>query len=543
MKNLILCLSIGALLVGCKEGKKEAGVSPYQALADQYEEFTLTTDVTKLTDKEREMIPILIEVADLMEEMFWQEAYGDRGPLLERFAGDSAALKYIGINYGPWDRLDDNRPFVEGVGAKPLGANFYPADMTREEFEALDDPGKEGAYSVIRRDEEGRLKVVPYHVAFASQVERAAALLEKAAGLAEDEGLRRYLELRAKALRTDDYLESDLAWMDMKDNTLDFVVGPIETYEDLLFGYRASSSGQILVKDKEWSARLSLYAQYLPRLQENLPVPEEYKREKVNANADLNAYDVIYYAGDCNAGSKNIAINLPNDPRVHAAKGSRKLQLKNVMNAKFESMVVPIAKLLIDPAQQGHVKGDAFFENTMFHEVAHGLGVKYTLKDGQEVRNALQSQYSTIEEAKADILGLYCITKFAEWGVLEDKDLMDNYVTFIAGIFRSVRFGAASAHGIANMMQFNHFMESGAIVRDEAKGYYTVDFERMKADIEAIAREYIVMQGDGDLTAATAYVEARGKVPAVLAGDLERIAKAGIPKDIYFKQGVEVLGL
>ena len=239
--------------------------------------------------------------------------------------------------------------------------------------------------------------------------------------------------------------------MDMKDNTLDFVVGPIETYEDQLFGYKASHSGQILVKDKDWSKRLSVYAQYLPKLQENLPVPDAYKKEKANANPDMNAYDVIYYAGDCNAGSKNIAINLPNDPRVHAAKGSRKLQLKNSMQAKFDKIVVPISKLVINPEQQKYVNFDAFFENTMFHEVAHGLGVKYTLDGKQDTRAALQNYYTSIEEGKADILGLYCVTKLAEWGVIKNKDLMENYVTFIAGIFRSTRFGAASAHGKANM--------------------------------------------------------------------------------------------
>ena len=284
-----------------------------------------------------------------MEEIYWQEAFGDKTPLFQRFANDSAALKYISINYGPWDRLDDNKPFIDGYGAKPLGANFYPANMTKEEFEALADPNKDNAYSVIRRDADGKLKVIPYHEAFPQQIEQAASLLEQAAALAEDEGLRTYLTLRAKALRTDDYLESDLAWMDMKDNTIDFVVGPIETYEDLLFGYRASSSGQILVKDKEWSARLSEYAQHLPRLQEELPVPAAYKQEKANANADLNAYDVIYYAGDCNAGSKNIAINLPNDPRVHAAKGSRKLQLtspswSSTPSNKSTSMATPSSR-------------------------------------------------------------------------------------------------------------------------------------------------------------------------------------------------------
>ena len=544
MRRITFLLATLLLLGACKEAKKASDrtTSPYQELADQYAEFPLTTDLSKLTEKEKQMLPLLIEAADQMEAIYWQTAYGDKEQLFEGIT-DSALIKYLSINYGPWDRLDANRPFLETAGPKPLGANFYPQDMTKSEFEALQDPRKTDWYSIVRRDEKGALKVIPYHEAYPEQIRKAASLLKQAAQLAEDEGLRNYLTLRSEALLTDDYLKSDLAWMDMKDNTLDIVIGPIETYEDALFGYKASHSGQILVKDKDWSKKLSLYAQYLPKLQENLPVPAAYKKEKANANPDMNAYDVIYYAGDCNAGSKNIAINLPNDPRVHAAKGSRKLQLKNSMQAKFDKLVVPIARLVIDPEQQKHIRFDAFFENTMFHEVAHGLGVKYTLQGNQDVRGALKDNYTSIEEGKADILGLFCITKLAEWGVIQNKDLMDNYVTFIAGIFRSCRFGAASAHGKANMMQFTHFIESGAITRDADKGYYTIDFEKMKKDIEIIAGEYITLEGDGDYDKASQLIAAKGIVSPILQKDLDRIAQAGIPKDIYFQQGLQTLGL
>ena len=544
MRRITFLLATLLLLGACKEAKKASDrtTSPYQELADQYAEFPLTTDLSKLTEKEKQMLPLLIEAADQMEAIYWQTAYGDKEQLFEGIT-DSALIKYLSINYGPWDRLDANRPFLETAGPKPLGANFYPQDMTKSEFEALQDPRKNDWYSIVRRDDKGALKVIPYHEAYPEQIRKAASLLKQAAQLAEDEGLRNYLTLRSEALLTDDYLKSDLAWMDMKDNTLDIVIGPIETYEDALFGYKASHSGQILVKDKDWSKKLSLYAQYLPKLQENLPVPAAYKKEKANANPDMNAYDVIYYAGDCNAGSKNIAINLPNDPRVHAAKGSRKLRLKNSMQAKFDKMVVPIARLVIDPEQQKHIRFDAFFENTMFHEVAHGLGVKYTLQGNQDVRGALKDNYTSIEEGKADILGLFCITKLAEWGVIQNKDLMDNYVTFIAGIFRSCRFGAASAHGKANMMQFAHFIESGAITRDADKGYYMIDFEKMKKDIEIIAGEYITLEGDGDYDKASQLIAAKGIVSPILQKDLDRIAQAGIPKDIYFQQGLQTLGL
>ena len=543
MKTIIIFLAVSAFFCACKEARQTpSSVSPYQALADQYAEFTLTTDTSTLTENEKQVIPLLMKAADVMEVIYWQNAYGNRAALLDTVQ-DPYLAKYIAINYGPWDRLNGNAPFIPGVQAKPLGANFYPTDMTTEEFEALKDPRKTDWYSVLRRDENGNLKVVPFHEAYPAETAQAADLLRQAAALTEDAELKNYLNLRAAALLSDDYLASDLAWMDMKNNTLDIVIGPIETYEDALFCYKASHSGQVLVKDKDWSKKLALYAGYLPKLQENLPVEAAYKKEKANANPDMNVYEVIYYAGDCNAGSKNIAINLPNDPRVHAAKGSRKLQLKNAMQAKFDNILVPISQLVITPEQQKHIRFDAFFENTMFHEVAHGLGIKYTLKNKQDIRTALKDNYTSIEEGKADILGLYCITKLAEWNVLENKDLMDNYVTFIAGIFRSCRFGAASAHGKANMMQFAHFIESGAITQDPETGYYTVNFEKMKADITAIAREYITLEGDGNYEKATQLIQEKGIVSPALQKDLDKIANAGIPKDIFFKQGAEVLGL
>lgn len=544
MKKFFFFLIAGILFGACKENKKlpEQSASPYRELADQYAEFTLTTDLSQLSENEKKMILLLMEAADQMEMIFWQNAYGDKKALFEGTT-DPYLKKYLAINYGPWDRLNGNRPFVQGTSPKPLGANFYPSDMTKEEFNALQDSRKTDWYSVLRRDENGKLKVVPFHEAYPEETRKAAGLLKQAATLAEEPALKKYLNLRAEALLTDDYLESDLAWMDMKNNTLDIVIGPIETYEDALFGYKAAHSGQILVKDKDWSQKLSLYAQYLPRLQENLPVEPAYKKEKANANPDMNVYDVIYYAGDCNAGSKNIAINLPNDPRVHAAKGSRKLQLKNSMQAKFDKILIPISQLVIDPAQRPHIRFDAFFENTMFHEVAHGLGVNYTIDGKQEVRAALQDHYTSIEEGKADILGLYCITKLTEWGIIQDKDLMDNYVTFIAGIFRSTRFGAASAHGKANMMQFAHFIESGAISQDPTTGYYTVHFEQMKKDIGDIAGEYITLEGNGDYAKASRLIQEKGIVTPGLQKDLDKIANAGIPKDICFKQGREALGL
>jgi hypothetical protein len=369
----------------------------------------------------------------------------------------------------------------------------------------------------------------------------AVAKLRQAAPLAEDSGLRRYLELRARALETDEYQPSDLAWLDMKNNTIEVVIGPIENYEDQLFGYKTSNEAFVLVKDREWSARLARYAAMLPSLQQELPVPQAYKREKPGTDSDLNAYDAVYYAGDANAGSKTIAINLPNDEQVQLQKGTRRLQLKNTMQAKFDKILVPLAGELIAEDQRPHINFDAFFSNVMFHEVAHGLGIKNTINRKTTVREALKDQAGALEEGKADILGLYMITKLHQRGELKGQNLDDNYVTFLASIFRSIRFGAASAHGRANAAQFSFFEERGAFTRDSAGGRYRVDFPKMRDAVDALAGQILRFQGDGDYAGVTRFMAERGKLSSVLQQDLARLGSKGIPVDIVFEQGPGVL--
>ena len=524
-----------------------AGGASAQLLA-KYTPFRLEADLSVLDDDERRMIPLLIDAARSMDEAFWIQAYGDRNALMATI-DDPNLRRFAEINYGPWDRLDGDAPFVPGIGAKPLGANFYPPDVTVEEFEAAAAESDERAnalrspYTIVRRGDDGALTAVPYSTAFAPQVEHAAARLREAAPLARDAGLRRYLELRADALLSDDYLASDLAWMEMKDNAIDLVIGPIENYEDKLFGYKTAFEAYILVKDVEWSARLSRYAAILPELQRGLPVDEAYKRETPGTDSDLNAYDVVYYAGDCNAGSKTIAINLPNDERVQLSKGTRRLQLKNAMRAKFDKILEPIADLLIAEEQRKHVTFDAFFANTMFHEVAHGLGIKNTIDGAGTVRDALRDLASSLEEGKADVLGLYMVTQLHRRGELGEAALEDYYVTFLAGLFRSSRFGASSAHGRANMVRFNFFQEHGAFSRDESSGAYRADMDKMAAAIDALSARLLTLQGDGDYAGAQRLSEELGVVGPALQSDLDRVNAAGIPVDITFEQGVEVLGL
>ncbi|MDJ0813003.1 MAG: Zn-dependent hydrolase [Woeseiaceae bacterium] len=547
MYRLATVLLTSLFLVACaEEPMPETTVEPLvegEARPEIYADFTLTADLSYLTANQREMIGVLIEASRIMDDLFWRQAYGDdyREFLDGLEPGDER--RFAEINYGPWDRLDGDRPFVKGVGAKPPGANFYPADMTVEEFEGAYLPGKAGLYSLVRRDENGALTLVPYHVAYADELKAAAELLRQAADLAESQDFANYLKLRAAALISDEYQVSDLYWMDVKDNEIDVVIGAIETYEDQLFGYRAGFESYVLIKDLDWSANLARFASFLPELQEGLPVPDEYKMESPGSDADLNAYDVVYYAGHSNAASKTIAINLPNDEEVQLQKGTRRLQLKNAMRAKFDKILEPIADVLVDESQRQHITFDAFFANTMFHEVAHGLGIKYTIDGSGTVGEALRDVASSIEEGKADVLGLYMVTALHDAGELGDVDLRDYYVTFMTSVFRSIRFGASSAHGKANMVRFNFFMDAGAFVRDSATGRYSVDFERMREANADLSRLLLTLQGDGDYEGALELTNSQGVIGDQLQADLDRLTQANIPVDIVFNQGEAVLGL
>jgi hypothetical protein len=488
------------------------------------------------------MIKLLFQVADLMDEIYWAQVFPEKDAAMAAMINEDVS-RFFHINYGPWERLNGNLPFLSGYGQKPPGSGYYPADMTREEFERLDDPRKTSLYTLIRRNPGGSLEVIPYHEAYAKQVEKAANLLIQASELAVDEGFKKYLQLRAEALLTDDYLASDMAWMDMKNNEIDFVVGPIENYEDALFNYKAAHESFILIKDKEWSKKLDYIKSVLPQMQRSLPVPAEYKREMPGSNSDLGAYDVVYYAGDCNAGSKTIAINLPNDERVQKDKGSRKLQLKNAIRYKFEEILIPITNVLIAEDQRAHVTFDAFFENVMYHEVAHGLGINQTIVGKGTVRSALKEQYSALEEGKADILALYLITRMHEEGMLGERDLLDNYVTYMASIFRSIRFGVASSHGKANMVRFYYFQEMGAFSKDSNTGTYRINFDEMQLAMNNLARLILTTQGDGNYEQAKQLIIEKGFIREELQKDLDRLKALNIPVDIVFNQGPEYLGL
>ena len=503
----------------------------------RYTMVRLEPDLSGLTANERKIIPLLVDAAKAMDEVYWIQTYGDRTELL-RSISDDATRRFAEINYGPWDRLDNNHVFVAGAAARPAGANFYPPDITKAEFDAAVTRNAQlkSLYTMVRRDGSRALTAIPYSQYFAAQHARAAARLEEAARLADDAGLKNYLTLRAQALRTDEYQPSDMAWMDMKTNSIDFIVGPIETYDDELYGYKAAHEAFVLVKDKAWSQRLARYSSMLPALQRGIPVAEEYKRETPGSDSDLNAYDVVYVSGQANVGAKTIAINLPNDEEVQLKKGARRLQLKNAMRAKFDRILMPIARELIADDQLKNVTFDAFFENVMFHEVAHGLGIKNTINGRGTVREALKERAGSLEEGKADILGLYMVRQLRNQNDLTTGTMNDNLVSFLASIFRSVRFGAASAHGRANVAALNFLERRGAWTRDASTGRYRVNFERMQQAANELAAVILKLQGDGDYAGVGAFQTENGTLSPTLKADLDRLNARNIPVDIVYQQ-------
>ncbi len=503
-----------------------------------YKTVRLSTDLSSINGMEKEGLMFLVRAAEMINEIFKLQAFAGH-PITDTITNE-VVKKYMDINYGPWDRLNDNKPFITGIGPKPLGANYYPANMRQSEFDSLEDVRKNSPYTILVR-EEGRLLVKPYNEVYISYLDQASMFLRNAADMLQDPPLKTYLLARADALITNQYDESDKVWLQMKGNKYDIIIGPIENYEDQLYGLKTSYEAYVLVKDIEWSKRLEKYVAYLPELQKNLPVEKQYKAEKTGGNSQINAYDAIYYGGDCNSGSKTIAVNLPNDEQLQINYGTRRSQIKNVMKAKFDHIMMPITQALIDSSQIKYVNFNAFFANTMFHEVAHGLGIKNTINGKGTVREALGANYNALEEGKADILGLYMITELYNKQVLTEGQLMDYYVTFMAGIFRSVRFGAASAHGKANMIRFNYFQEKGAFTKDPNTQKYKIDMAKMKIAMTELSALILKLQGDGDVEGVKKLLLEKGQIPTDLQNDLNKLLQLQIPVDIIFEQGEELI--
>lgn len=537
----IACLTM--LSTSCKNKRteipEESNKSELQKKVEEYAYFDLVTDLSKLSENDKQLIPIFFQIGEIMDELFWEQTFGPKS-LLDTIK-DSWMKEFAIINYGAWDRLDNDKPFIPGYGEKPATCNYYPQDLTAEEYEAYQDKNKDSHYTVLTRNSDGSLKTVWYHEFYKEKLDKVCDLLDQAIDICEDPAMKKYLVLRKKAIQTDDYFESDMAWMDMKNTKMDFIFGPIENYDDKLNVLKTSYEAFVLIKDEEESGKLSKFVAMLPQLQKELPCDAKFRNYVPGTSSDMNVYDVIYYGGDCNAGGKTIAINLPNDDRVQAAKGSRRFQLRNAMQAKFDKIMKPIGEMIVESSQRGNIKFDAFFWNVTFHEVAHGLGVKQTINGGP-VDAAMKTENTNWEEAKADIIGLHLVCALVDKGEITNISKQDAITTYIVGLLRSVRFGAADAHGVANMMCYNYFEQQGAFKRN-GDGTYHIDYDKAEKAMNTWIATILETQATGNFAFASKYSKENGTIGSNLQKDLDRINKAGIPRDIRFNQGLKILGL
>jgi hypothetical protein len=448
--------------------------------------------------------------------------------------GAEALRRYFDINAGPWDRRQGLEPFINDW-PHPGGANYYPQDLTQADRDEIATGGRDlnDLFTMVRRNQDGELAAIPYGEFFAPGLRQAAEHLRRAAGRTENASLRDFLVSRAAAFLSDEYLDSDMLWMDLA-SPVEITIGPYEIYEDRLFGFKAAFESFVTYTDPVASAALARYKDELPWLEANLPIDDRHKNPHRGSESPIKVVDLVYSAGDTRAGIQTIAFNLPNDERVREAKGSKKVLLRNVMDAKFNSILQPIAEVLVADDQLGHVNSESFFLHTLWHEMSHGLGPGKLVLDGREteVRLELKETYSTIEEAKADVMGMWAILKLEQAGrdYFAKSITLQQPVTYLAGMFRSVRFGISSAHGQANAIQFNYLREQGAIGQDPQSGRFRVDFARFLPAIELLLNEILVMQAEGNHAAAVAMIERYAQMPPVLATALGRLQD--VPVDI-----------
>lgn len=556
-----LAAALALTLAGCGPGDTGAGpgdsasggapvplapgidAAELQRRVEQFAPVELTFDASLLDERQRRAVKALVQASDILDEIFLDQVWGGNRELRDRLAeaegpGAEAARAYFDIMYGPWDRLEHDEPFL-ATGPKPPGAGYYPEDATKQELEAwlAEHPDREDEFSsyftVIRRDRDGDgFDMVPHSEAYGDRLAEAASLLEEAAGLIENETVSRYLETRAEAFLSNDYFESDVAWMRIADNLIDPTIGPYEVYEDALFGYKAAFESFITLRDPAQSARLDRLAAYMPDLEAALPIPDEHKYLDRPFTSPISVVTEVYAAGDTRSGVQTLAFNLPNDARVRQQEGSKKVMLTNIIEAKFEKILAPIAETLMDADQVADVAFDPFYTSILVHELAHGLGPDYvTGSDGQlTVNAALQERYSALEEAKADVVGIHSLGILTARGEYTEEFLRQVYVSHVASLFRCVRFGVTEAHGKGCLMQFNWFVEKGALAHDSETGRFRVDLDVMPGAVSGLAREFLLLQATGDYEGTGAFMERYGEVPEILTAALARLG--GVPVDI-----------
>jgi len=504
----------------------------------------LRVDTSKLSQPDRKALAKLVAAAHLVDDIFLTQYWSGNPALYRKLGKDStplgkARLRYFWINKGPWSALDELKAFIPGVpDRKPLGANFYPPDITKEEFEkwtgTLPKAQKDEAesfFTVIRRDA-GRLHAVPFSKEYAADLRKLATLLREAAALTPNPSLRSFLNLRADAFLSNDYYASDLAWMDL-DAPLDITIGPYETYNDELFGFKASYEAYITIRDDAESAKVRFFADHLQEIENNLPIDPKYRNPKVGAQAPIRVVNQVIATGDGDHGVKTAAFNLPNDERIIQQKGSKRVMLKNVQEAKFNATLVPIARRVLPAAAQADLSFDSFFTHILAHELTHGIGPHQLSINGRATtpRHELKELYSAIEEAKADVSGLFMLQHMFDHNLLPGGADAERklYTSFLTSSFRTLRFGLHEAHGKGMALQFNYLREKGAF-RDGPDGTFVVDLAKVKTAVRELDGELLTIEATGDYAGAKALLDRFGKLTPELNRAIERLRD--IPTDI-----------
>jgi len=514
--------------------------SPAQMRLQALAEVRLDPSLTFLTHRQRQMLTHLINAAAEMDNVFWFQSYGDPGDLLPRIQAPEQRQLAV-INYGPWDRYLGNRPFIDGFGPKPPGAGLYPADMTREEFEATPLVGKQGPRTVIRRHPDGGLLVVPYRDAYREPLEKAARQIAEAAELCDDPFFKRYLTLRARALITDDYAPSDRAWAGLRNNSIDLIIGPVDHYEDQLFGYKAAYAAWVLIRDSASRQRLTRIAGLLPLIRPDLPAAPAYRASPAETVSVPGAFDVLFVSGAANAGPKISIIEMPDDPALRRSSGVRRIYLRNVMHAQFNRIVLPTATALLAEDQRRHADFDAFFDNLLLAELGRSIGPSETIS-GESLQAVLRERYQVMDQGLRDVLGVFIQGWLQDHGQAQDLDETDHLVTFAATLLGDIRLGDGSPRAVAGAVQFNYLKAFDAVTRDAGTGRYRVHMALMREALATLASQLLVIMGNGDYEAAGRLIESMGDIGPVLRNDLAGLDSA-VPVDLVFEQGVGVLGL
>jgi hypothetical protein len=544
LTSLALPLAFLITASGSKPGStKMQNSTSLAAKIKRFAPTELTADTTGLAPKDQQALRKIIAAAKYLDPLYRQEIWSGSEALLKKLESDRSVaggerLHYFRINQGPWSQLDENQPFIAGVPPRPPQANFYPADITKDEFNAwLSTLGPDekaratGYFYVIRRDTAGKLKSVPYNEEYREFLEPAAKLLREAAALTSDNTLRDFLTKRANAFASNDYYDSDVAWMELE-APIDVTIGPYETYEDEMFGYKAAFEAYVTLRDQQETAKLARFSQYLQELEDHLPMEAKYRNPKLGAASPIRVVNEVYSSGEGNAGVQTAAFNLPNDERVVKEKGSKRIMLKNVQDAKFNKTLISISRVVLDSTQQRRVSFEAFFTHILTHELMHGLGPHNINVDGQAttVRLQLKELYSAIEEAKADITGLWALQYLIDKGVVEKQLEQTLYVTYLASTFRSVRFGITEAHGRGVAMQFNYLTDEGAFKFDEGSGKFSVDESKVKEAVRKLTNELLTIEAEGSHDKAKAILDKYALIRPPMKNAFDRLGD--VPVDI-----------